>query len=210
MNAPARLSGSDADRDFGGLETARLKLRRFRESDLEPFMAYRNDPEVSRYQGWVSVGEPAARLFVAEMQHASPGKPGEWFQFAIEEQASGALAGDCALRRGLEEPRQAEIGYSLARAFQGRGYALEAISALLAYAFRRFDLHRVVAITDVRNLPSVRLLERLGLRREGHFIQNAWFKGAWSDEYLYAILRQEWEQRSGQGAPGAMSPDPRP
>jgi RimJ/RimL family protein N-acetyltransferase len=157
-------------------------------------MAYRNDPQVARYQGWVSVSEPAARLFIADMQRSAPGQPGEWFQFAIERKGTGELIGDCALHRESKEPRQAEIGFTLARDYQGQGYASEAVGRMIDYAFRRFKLHRVFAVTDARNTASAKLLERLGFRREGHFIQNSWFKGAWSDEFLYAILREEWER----------------
>ena len=63
---------------------------------------------------------------------------------------------------------------------------------MLNYAFTKLELHRVIAITDCENERSVALLSRLGMRREGHFIQNIWFKGKWGDEYLYAVLREEW------------------
>jgi RimJ/RimL family protein N-acetyltransferase len=63
---------------------------------------------------------------------------------------------------------------------------------VLTFAFIKLELHRVIAITDCENERSVALLGRLGMRREGHFIQNIWFKGRWGDEYLYAVLREEW------------------
>ena len=63
---------------------------------------------------------------------------------------------------------------------------------VLDYAFGSLGLHRIIAIADCRNAPSWALLERLGMRREGHFVENSWFKGDWADEYLYAILRHEW------------------
>src|SRR5205807_8892992 len=96
--------------------------------------------------------------------------------------------------------RQAEIGYTLSRPYQGRGIASEAISRLLEYAFVTLDLHRVIAITDCENTASIALLERLGLRREGHFLQNVWFKGKWGDEYLYAILKEEWLRKQNAKA----------
>ncbi len=78
---------------------------------------------------------------------------------------------------------------------------LEAVSCLLDYAFGDLGLHRVVAITDQENKPSFTLLERLGMRREGCFVQNAWFKGRWASEYLYAVLEDEWSRkpRAGRG-----------
>ena len=176
---------------FVRLESERLVLRRFADSDLEPFLAYRNDPEVARYQSWDSYTEREATAMIEEMKSLQPGTPGEWFQFAIESKETGALLGDCALRVE-EDGRQAEVGFTLAREHQGRGYASEAVSRLLDYAFGDLGLHRVFAITDQENEPSFTLLERLGMRREGRFVRNAWFKGIWSSEYLYAVLRDEW------------------
>ncbi|GCE21084.1 GNAT family N-acetyltransferase [Dictyobacter kobayashii] len=182
--------------DFTILETSRLRLRRFKDTDLVDFMAYRNDPEVARYQSWEGISEAKARAFLREQQDLLPGVPGIGMQIAIEHKESRALLGDCYFKLDAQEPWQAELGYSLARAYQGQGYATEALTGWLNYAFQTFNLHRVIAITDCENSASVALLERLGLRREGHFIQNIWFKGKWGDEYLYAILREEWLQLS--------------
>jgi RimJ/RimL family protein N-acetyltransferase len=178
--------------DFVNLETDRLILRHFTDADLVPFMAYRNDPDVARYQGWEGISETEAHAFIAEQKLVQPGVPGQWFQIAIELKGMGTLAGDCALKINEHDERQAEIGYTLARAYQGKGIAAEAVSRVLDYAFRTLELHRVIAITDCENAASIALLERLGLRREGHFIQNVWFKGKWADEYLYAVLQHEW------------------
>jgi RimJ/RimL family protein N-acetyltransferase len=177
---------------FTMIETSRLRLRHFTDDDHAPFMAYRNDPDVARYQSWEGITESEARVFIQEMKEIQPWTPGEWFQIAIELKETGRLVGDCAVKIQEDDERQAEIGYTLARAYQGRGIASEAVSCVLDYAFVSLGLHRVIAITDCENAASVALLERLGLRREGHFLQNVWFKGAWGDEYLYAILREEW------------------
>lgn len=175
------------------LETERLLLRTFRHEDLDGFLAYRNDPEVARYQSWeIPYSREQAVAFLAEMRQIEPGAPGQWYQLAIELKATGALIGDCAFGRLKEDARQAEIGYSLARTYQGEGYASEAIHRLLDYLFGELELHRVRAICDVNNLASIRLLERVGMRREAHFIENFWLKGHWSSEYWYGILRREW------------------
>jgi RimJ/RimL family protein N-acetyltransferase len=177
---------------FARIESERLWLRRFKDSDLIPFMAYRNDPEVARYQSWDSLDEQEARTFIRETGSARVGVPGEWFGFAIESKETGGLVGDCALKVDEDEPYRAEIGFTLSREYQGKGFASEAVSLLLDYAFDILGLHRVVAKADCRNAPSVALLERVGMRREGHFIENVWFKGEWADEYLYAVLKDEW------------------
>lgn len=179
---------------FACLETGRLLLRRFGEGDLEPFLAYRNDPVVARYQDWEGCTEAEALHMIRTLEREEPFAPGEWFQFAVELKETGRLVGDLGFR---VEPdgRQAEVGYTLAREHWGNGYASEAVSCLLEHAFGVLGLHRVHATVDQQNAPSAALLERLGLRREAAFVENAWFKGRWSSEYLYATLRREWPAR---------------
>lgn len=178
---------------FIGLETPRLRLRSFQDADLPTFLAYRNDPEVARYQSWDTTSESDARTLIREFGRTAPGTPGEGVQIAIALKSSGELIGDIFFLTWATDPRQGEIGYTLAQAFHHQGYATEAVGAFLDYAFRTFDLHRITAVIDVANGPSIRLVERLGMRREGHFRENVWFKGRWADEYLYAILRPEWD-----------------
>ncbi|HEY0098568.1 MAG TPA: GNAT family protein [Pyrinomonadaceae bacterium] len=180
---------------FTPLESERLILRRFNEADLAPFLDYLNDPLVARYQTWESYTEQAAREAIESQQGLDPGVPGKWFTFALELKETGALAGHVALGVRVETPQQAEIGVTLARAFHGQGLAFEAARRVLDYAFDELALHRVTAVTDCENANSIALTERLGMRREGHFIQNIWFKGKWGDEFQYAVLRDEWLQR---------------
>ncbi len=177
---------------FTEFETSRLRLRHFQDSDVVAFMGYRNNPTVSKYQSWDGISEYEAHNFIQEQKQSQPGVPGLGFQIAIELKATGKLIGDCYFMINALDHCQAEIGFTLSREYQGYGYATEAVSSFLDYAFHTFDLHRVIAITDCQNKASVALLERLGMRREGHFIQNTWFKGKWGDEYLYAILKEEW------------------
>jgi RimJ/RimL family protein N-acetyltransferase len=176
---------------FTTLETGRLLLRRLRESDLAPFLAYRNDPEVARYQDWEGCTEVEARGMILALKREEPFAPGRWFQFAVELKGTKMLVGDLGFRIS-EDGKQGEVGYTLAREHWGKGYATAAVSRLLEHAFGVLGLHRVYAVVDQENSPSAAVLERLGLRREGAFVENAWFKGRWSSEYLYATLRKEW------------------
>lgn len=179
-----------------------MVLRRFREQDAPALAAYRSDPEVARYQGYDGCTLAEAEEFVASMHGLSPGVPGRWFQFAVSLRRADGLIGDCALRCRNHEPRQAELGFSFARAHQGVGLATDAVRTLLDYAFSTLDLHRVLAITDVRNTRARRLLERLGLRQEARFEKNTFFRngreGEWSSESLYATLQEEWQQGSSE------------
>ena len=177
------------------LESPRLILRRFASVDVQPFLAYRSDPAVARFQGWESISLAEATAFVARQEAQPIGEPGQWLQIAITLKGGGKLIGDCALRVHAPDARQAIIGITLSSLFQGQGYGQEALSALLDSVFARMRLHRVQADTDPHNTPAWKLLERLGMRREVHSRQSLWFKGRWADEYLYGILRSEWLER---------------
>ncbi|MGE5692157.1 MAG: GNAT family N-acetyltransferase [Candidatus Zixiibacteriota bacterium] len=179
---------------FSRLETDRLILRRFTDCDLPALFTYRNDPQVARYQNWSVTDESGLRVFIQNQQSLLPGTLGEWFQFAVALKSTDKLIGDCALKVGREDAQQGEIGFTLSREHQGKGLAAEAMASLLNYVFTMLKLHRIVAITDCENAASIRLLERLGMRREGHFLQSIQNKGEWRDEYQYAILRGEWMQ----------------
>jgi RimJ/RimL family protein N-acetyltransferase len=190
------VAAGDAAAGAVDLRTARLRLRPMAEADLPAFVGYRRDPEVARYQGWdETFSAEDARALFDKLRGVAPGTPGAWFRFAIGEAAGGTLLGDCVLHVREDDPRQAEIGFTLATGYHGRGYGAEAVRALLDYAFRTLGLHRVVAVTDARNDAAARLLQRIGMRREAHFIQNVWYKGAWGDEFSFAMLREEWLAR---------------
>lgn len=177
------------------LETDRLLLRAFQLADAEGLAAYRSDPEVARYQSWEAPYSLAqAQALIGALPGVPLGRPGEWYQIALQLKSTGQLIGDCAFQVLADAPQQAEIGFSLARAYQGQGFMTEAGRCLLAYLFGACALHRVRAFCDVENTASVRVLERLGMRRESHSIDSLWFKGRWASEYGYAILRQEWER----------------
>ena len=175
-------------------ETDNLILRSFTQADLEPFLGWRNDPQIARFQGWqVPYPREQGKQMIATLEKETPGTPGEWYQVALEHKELGQLIGDCAFKTA-EDGIQAEIGYTLARQFHRRGYATEGVTGLIDYLFGTLNMHRVAAYCDTRNDPSWRLLERLGLRLEGHFIENYRDNGEWGSEYYYAILKREWRE----------------
>ena len=88
-----------------------------------------------------------------------------------------------------------EIGFIFHPDHQGHGYATEAARALIAHAFEHYDLHRVSGRLEPRNGASARVLEKLGMRREGLLIENEWVKGEWQSEAIYALLAREWAER---------------
>jgi len=168
------------------LETPRLILRRFRDSDTESFLAYHNDPEIIRYQSWEAFNEQEAFDFIQEQTTLQPFTAGEWFQIAIELKETNQHIGDCAVNV-KEDGQQAEIGFTISRDFQKRGYAFEAVSNLYDYIFSTLNLHRIIGIADCKNKASIALLKKLGMRQEGYFTQSYYSNGEWSNEYLFAI-----------------------
>ena len=101
--------------------------------------------------------------------------------------------------RRSKEHEQGEVGYVFDTAYHGRGYATEAVGALLRLGFEGLGLHRIAGHLDARNTASARVLERAGLRREAHLVENEFVKGEWTDELIYGILRREWAARQGPG-----------
>ncbi|MBW8185038.1 GNAT family N-acetyltransferase [Shewanella nanhaiensis] len=176
-------------------QTERIICRQFESGDLQAFADYRALPEVAKYQSWTEYSYQDALTLFDEMQGAEFGSLGHWFQLAILTKDSKQMLGDLAVH--FIDGEQIEIGFTFAPDFQGQGYASEAVIGLLTYLFSNLKPHRVIATTDCENLPSWLLLERVGFRREAHFIENVFFKGAWGSEFQYAMLASEW--RSGNG-----------
>lgn len=185
------------DAAFDRLLTARLVLRRFTATDIEPFAAYRSLPAVARYQSWdTPYPVERARAFVDWLADRHPDEPGEWFQLAIATRDDpAAIIGDCSLRPHPDEPLVADVGFTLDPAAQGRGYATEAVGELVRYLFEERGKHKVCADCDTRNGASWRLLERLGFRREAELRESFRDGATWADEYLYGLLAREWRAR---------------
>jgi RimJ/RimL family protein N-acetyltransferase len=188
----------EPDSSFTSLRTSRLLVRRFRASDAATLAAYRSDPDVARYQGWtVPYTQEAAERFVVALDDQHPGTPGDWFKFAVEERATGTHLGDLALHTH-DDPRVATVGVTFAAAARGRGYATEALGALLDHLFTVRRLHRVIADCDPRNHAAIALLRRLGFRHEGHHLASYWdATEGWLDEDLFALLADEWPVGAG-------------
>jgi RimJ/RimL family protein N-acetyltransferase len=185
------------DEGFTELTGERVVLRRFRPGDVTEFVAYRSSPAVARYQSWdAPYPREEGERFVRAIAQDHPDTAGEWFQFAMALRATGQLIGDCAAMPLADDPRQCEIGFTLAERYQGHGYATEAVRLLIGYLFTVRGKHRIIAYCDTRNAPSAAVLERLGMRREGHLRESTWAKGEWTDDLLYAVLDHEW-QRGG-------------
>ena len=167
------------DLDFQPLLTKRLRLRRSRPQDAEAIAAYRSDPDVGRYQGWERTDAEGIRADIEQMEGRLPGEPGGWVQLSVEERDTGRLVGDVGLSPAEAEPDVIKVGYTMAPAFQGRGYATEAVAALVDYAFDKLGADVVRAYASAENAPSIRVAEKVGLilkeRFEGRDGDQVWF-----------------------------------
>jgi RimJ/RimL family protein N-acetyltransferase len=187
---------------FTPLASNRLRIRRLTRDDVPSIFTYRSDPEVSRYQNWAPASlEEAERSLEPAFPLTAPA-PDQWFQLGICLASSGQLIGDCGLHLLGNGPGQVEVGITLNPLHQKRGYALEAMRMLLSYLFDQLEVHRVFGSVDPRNAASVALLKRAGMRQEAHFIQSYWFKGAWADDLVFALLRGEWADRASEDPGG--------
>ena len=181
--------------EFTDLLSPRLTLRRLRSTDATALCAYRGLPEVARFQSWDAFTLADAEQLIASQATTEPDTPGTWVQLAVVETASGQLVGDCGLHFRADDPRQMEVGITFDPAHQRRGLATEALGRVLEYAFGVLGKHRVSAVTDAENAAAAALFRRLGFRQEAHFVEHVSFKCAWGSEYLFALLRREWEAR---------------
>ncbi|WP_092556382.1 GNAT family N-acetyltransferase [Actinoplanes derwentensis] len=173
------------------MATERLILRRFRASDAPVLAAYRSDPDVALYQSWdAPFPVEKAAVAVRNFADSSPTAAG-WFQYAVELAEERRLIGDVAVRLH-ENLVQAEIGFTLDTAYQKKGFAFEAVSAVLDRLFRVQGVHKVTGECDARNVRSAGLMERLGFQREGLLRQQTFIKGEWTDDLLYGLLATEW------------------
>ncbi|MGC9318508.1 MAG: GNAT family N-acetyltransferase [Armatimonadota bacterium] len=129
------------------------------------------------------------------------------YDLAVTDRASGELLGSVGLRLNAEGT-QAALGYCYARQAWGRGIATEAAREMLRFGFEKLGLHRIHATCDTDNVASARVLEKLGMRREGRFVEDVWQRGHWRDTFSYAILRREWATSTAPGgaATGSESP----
>ncbi|MEO9177168.1 MAG: GNAT family N-acetyltransferase, partial [Gaiellales bacterium] len=165
------------------LETERLRLRPFELDDLDVLHEIYSDAGVVRYL----YEERRSRdelVPVLERKRAKTGltTEGDGLSAAVTLRETGQVVGDVSLFWLSERHRQVELGFVMHPAWHGRGYATEAARPFLAFAFETLGAHRVIGRTEARNLGSARVLEKLGMRREAHLVENEWVKDEWQSE----------------------------
>ena len=176
------------------LETERLLLRPFTSGDFESLLAIQSRADVARHLYWEPRGEDEVRAALsAKMRESELHDDGDGLSLAVVLKESSELIGDCSLVLRSATHRQGEIGFVFHPGHGGRGYATEAARMMVRLAFTEFGMHRVIGRLEARNAASARVLERLGMRREAHFVENEFVKGEWQSELVYALLEHEWQ-----------------
>lgn len=174
------------------IHTDRLVLRPVAESDAERLLEFWNLPEVRR---WVLRGEYSLSDMTM-MLRRSASRPNDHTQAVL---LGGVVIGtvnlelvDGYLQPGGPTQTVGDVGYTFDPAYGGQGHATEATRAVVDHAFDSLGVRRVTAGLFADNLPSVRLLERLGMRREQHGVRDSWHAElGWVDGYTYALLADE-------------------
>jgi RimJ/RimL family protein N-acetyltransferase len=181
------------------LNTERLLLRDFVESDWEAVLTYQQDPLYLRYNEWTSRTADEVRDFIQMFLNHQKQSPRIKFQFAVTLKSNGQLIGNCGVRKNLPQASEGDIGYELNPKHWGKGYATEAAQAILHFGFSHLNLQRVSAWCIADNVGSVRVLEKLGMRRKGRVRDHHYFKARWWDTLSYSITYEEWQtQRKKQ------------
>ena len=178
-------------------DTARLTVRRFGPDDLRDYLAYWSPPEVVRFTGPMT--EARAVAFLAAGGDRRAGDAGGYVALAVEDRADRRVVGEVGLFVEPAAASKGDIGWIIGPDRQGRGYATEAAAVMLAHGFLTLGLRRITSGCDGRNAASLGVMRRLGLRREGHLVRSRPAEAAWHDEHLFALLRDEWLARAGDG-----------
>lgn len=176
--------------------TNRLYIRPVNIKDNKSIFNYRSDSETHRYLSLIPKTVEDVSDFIARTSKEI-NILGTWFQFVIIERDSDTLIGDIGVHflETDSENMQVEIGCTLDKNYRGKGYATEALTKIIDYLINDLNKHRIIASIDPANSDSIRLIERLGFRKEAHFKKSLFFHGEWVDDLIYAILAEEWKNK---------------
>jgi RimJ/RimL family protein N-acetyltransferase len=181
------------------ISTDRLLLRPFVLEDLEDVWAYQSQPAVARYLLWEPRDRRQSQASVEQMAKEDRlAGEGDCLALAVVWPAVDRVVGQVELVWLSERHRQGELGYVFNPGYHGNGLATEAAREVLRLGFDELGLHRIIGRCAAGNSASARLLERLGMRREAHFVHSLIVKGGWRDELVYAMLQPEWRAGAGR------------
>ena len=182
------------------IETERLWLRKYEDKDIADILEYSSDADfwLVRNLDW-PVSSEGVKTYWEAQRDVGPATDPKWLSLVVELKAEGKVIGHVGIGvLRAAKHRQGMVGWLLGLKYQRQGLATEAARALVTYGFDHMGLHRITARTGKDNQRSWYLMERLGMRREAHFIESHVVEGEWRDEFIYAVLADEWRAKQGQ------------
>ena len=179
------------------IELDNLSIRRVEYRDASDLLEIYSNPNAAKYEFeglWTADDIEDLLHSQADIYAGAPGVP---LMLAVELQETNKVIGCCQITINSVQDRQGEIGFTFNPLYCGRGLATRAVDASLGYGFTSLQLHRIMAAVDVLNERSWQLMERIGMRREAHFVHDNLVDGEWVDDYVYAMLDNEWRAKNG-------------
>ena len=173
--------------------TKRLRLRELRKQDEQAIHNYSSDPEVTLYMNWGPNVQQDTTNFIQKSIASQSEQPRTDFTLAVILQSKNKLIGSCGIYLSNPSQREGFIGYVFSKSVWGKGYATETAAALVKFGFENLKLHRIFATCDPQNSVSARVLEKVGMQKEGCLRQNYWVRGKWRDSLLFAILENDFK-----------------
>jgi RimJ/RimL family protein N-acetyltransferase len=173
------------------LETKRLIIRPISLDDKSDIFEYRSDTETNKYQGWIPKNIDDVDSFIGKISKQI-NEPETWFQFVLIKKETQKIIGDLGIHFFDSENKQVEIGCTLNKDFQNKGCATESVKRIIDYLFNELNKHRIITSVDPDNINSTRLVERIGFRKEAHFVESLWVNGKWVDDVIYALIEKDW------------------
>ena len=171
------------------IQSERVSLREFQAADFDAVHSYGSDLEVVQYMPWGPSSEDETRDFLERGQTYAAADPRTGYELAVVQTSTDRLIGGIGLHIDDE---QAVLGYCFARSAWGQGFATEAAGLILAFGFKTLAIHRIRAGYDSENAALARVLEKIGMRREGYLKHDCQIRGEWRDTIAFAILSDEW------------------
>lgn len=172
-------------------ETERLIIRPIAIEDKNEVFEYRKDKDTNKYQSWIPDTIKDVELFISKTS-VEFNIPETWFQLVIIDKIIKKVVGDIGVHFMDNDNMQVEIGCTLNKNFHSKGYATEALKRVIGYLFKDLNKHRIITSIDPKNENSIRLVERIGFRKEAHFVESLFIDGKWVDDVIYALIEKDW------------------
>lgn len=172
------------------IETDRLILRKFTFNDINDVVELVSHPSVARVGSRIKASTTDVEKYISLQNSLQLFEVNKCFELGIELKGEHKIIGFVGMIR--KDHEQGEVGWALNIRYRGKGYATEAARALISYGFDKLALHRIWADTSNINVASWKVMERLGMRREGYYRESEFQDGRWIDGLVYAILADEW------------------